>query len=179
MNSIKWNFANSPPFLMDSQTFLAFPRPCATATFISLPLSFIVATFMPSSVSSSSHSSFCNVLPVINSYAVLRAASITPPVLPNMAAAPVYFPSNVSGPSSGSLVMSIPAILSSFANSLVVITMSTSGNFGVSSGMCPFSFNHSQALHISSLALSNFLAVHGIIETTTTFLGSIPSFNAA
>ena len=71
-----------------------------------------------------------------------------------MTPAPLYSPNkSLSNSSSGKFFQVIPARLIIFANSRVVITASTS--FG-----------------ISFLALSYFLAVHGMTETTKISFGS-------
>ena len=95
---------------------------------------------------------------VIHSYAVRRAASKTPPVVPNISAAPVDSPRGISKGSSSKLAKSMPASLIILANSLVVIDISTSGILS-----WPNSF----------LEHSYFLATQGITETTYIFLGSI------
>ena len=97
------------------------------------------------------------------STAVLSAASITPPVAPNITAAPVDAPSGRSNSPSGRLTKLMPARLTMRENSRVVSATSTSGY--------PEAF-------WSSRFVSNFLAVHGMIDTTKISLGSIPFFLA-
>ena len=60
------------------------------------------------------------------SAAVLKAASITPPVLPNITPAPVDSPRGLSKSSSSSAWKFIFAYFISLASSLVVITISVS-----------------------------------------------------
>ncbi|CDC75943.1 unknown [Candidatus Colimorpha enterica] len=102
-------------------------------------------------------------LPVSQSLAVRRAASITPPVAPKITAAPVSSPSGESNSSSGREVNLRPARSIILASSRVVIAMSTSG--------------YPDALW-SSLPISNFFAVQGMTDTETISFGSIPAFSA-
>ncbi len=104
-----------------------------------------------------------NGVSVTISYAVRRAASMTPPVLAKMSAAPVVMPSGASIFSSGRLRKSMPACLIIAPSSRVVSTMSTSRT--------PLSV-------ISGRAASNFLAVQGMTETTTMSSGFTPIFSA-
>ena len=104
-----------------------------------------------------------NGVSVTISHAVRRAASMTPPVLAKMSAAPVLMPSGASICSSGRLRKSMPACLMNAPSSRVVSTMSTSWT--------PLSF-------ISGRAASYFLAVQGMTETTTMSSGFTPIFSA-
>ncbi len=84
------------------------------------------SSLIPSSPLASFISIFSNVVPVTTSYTVLRAASITPPVAPNMTAAPVESPNMGSKASSSKSTKSTLACFIILANSLVVKTASTS-----------------------------------------------------
>ena len=130
---------------------------------MSLSPIFTVALFIPSSPLTSSKFIFSNSCPVRISATLLNAASITPPVTPNIAAAPVASPIGLSNSSSSSSTNSIFACFIILASSLVVITQSTS--------YIPLFCN-------SVLCLSNFFAIHGITDTTYILLGSIPIFSA-
>ena len=112
-----------------------------------------------------SKSTFSNGLFVSVSTAVLKAASITPPVAPNITPAPEDSPKGLSKSSSGNKLKLIPALLIILASSLVVSDISTSG--------IPF-----PAADWSSLPTSNFLAVQGIMDTEKIFFGSMPFFSA-
>ena len=57
---------------------------------------FTVASLNPSNPLKTVKLTSSKVSPVIHSYAVLVAASITPPVLPNITPAPVYSPNGLS-----------------------------------------------------------------------------------
>ena len=89
-------------------------------------------------------------------YAVLSAASSTPPVTPNISAAPVEYPSGLSKFSSSKFSKSIPADFIILASSLTVRDKSVSNML--------FWDN-------SFLFTSYFLATQGIIDTTLTSSG--------
>ncbi len=108
-------------------------------------------------------STVSNSSPVKVSTAVLRAASITPPVAPNITAAPVEIPRGESNSSSGRDLKSIPTLSIILPNSRTVRDTSTSGT---------------PAALWSGRPISNFLAVHGIIATTKISFGAIPIFSA-
>jgi len=99
--------------------------------------------------------------PVTTHHTVRSAASITPPVLAKMSAAPELRPRGWSIGSSRSARKSIPAWVIMRPNSRVVSTASTS--------CTPLAF-------ISGRWASNFFAVHGITATTTMSPGFRPIF---
>ena len=111
------------------------------------------------------YSIFSKGAPKIVSAAVLRAASITPPVAPKIAPAPVLTPIAGSNSSSGKFAKSMLHCFNKRPISRVVNTISTS-------------WIPSPAASWSSRSISNFFAVQGIILTDTIFLGSIPFFSA-
>ena len=135
------------------------PRPCAIPIFRSKSPTFTVAARTPSKPLSSSKSTLPRLSPVTFSYAVRTAASITPPVVPKITAAPVDSPNGLSNSASSKLSKSILACLISAASSLVESVISTS-------------FSN------SGLSASYFLARHGIIETTIIFSLGIFIFSA-
>ena len=157
------NSASAVPFLTISITFLAFPSPLVTKILISFPFTLTVALFIPFSPRTSSNFISSKSFPVNKSWAVLRAASITPPVVPKIAPAPVASPIGLSNSESLKSSKSILACLIIFASSLVVITASTL---------------YKSSFFISGLCLSNFLATHGITDTTYIFFASILFFSA-
>ena len=86
----------------------------------------MTASFKPSTPRTSVKSSLGSSLPVMTSYTVRNAASITPPVAPKISPAPLPRPNGVSnGVSSNSLKL-IPAALIIFASSTTVKDISTS-----------------------------------------------------
>ena len=95
--------------------------------------------------------------------AVRSAASITPPVAPNITPAPVCMPNGESKGSSGSAAGSIWSARSKRTNSRVVSTKSTSKP-------C--------AVFIVGNSLSAFLATQGITDTQKIFSGSVFNFFA-
>jgi len=97
------------------------------------------------------------------SHTVRSAASMTPPVLAKMSAAPVEMPSGASIFSSGSARKSMPAWVIIAPSSRVVRTMSTS---------------RTPLAVISGRAASNFFAVQGMTETTTMSSGLTPILSA-
>ena len=97
-------------------------------------------------------------------YAVLSAASSTPPVTPNISAAPVEYPKGLSNSASSIVAKSIPASLIILASSLTVNDKSVS--------IIP-------SLPNSSLATSYFLAIQGIIDITITSSGFLPNILSA
>ena len=125
---------------------------CTTAQFTFVPFISTENRLIPSRPRASVTSSFSKGLPVCSSYAVRSAASITPPLAPNMSPAPEQMPIGESKSiSAKSAQLRIPFCLQKSPNSLVVRTASTVGTF---------SFNH-----ICLRSISSFLAVQGIRDT--------------
>ena len=93
-----------------------------------------------------------------------RTASVTPPDTPKITPAPEDKPNGISIASHGICAKSIPASLIMRITSVVVSTKSTSCSPSV---LC------------SGRRISAFLAVHGMIDTTTVFLVSFLLFRAS
>ena len=102
--------------------------------------------------------------------AVLRAASMTPPVFPNMTPAPEASPKGESKGISGRALKSIPSSFAQRASSLVVMTLSMSRISGFP--------RYLPAAFISLLLISIFFAVHGVKATLMIFSGSRPILEA-
>ena len=102
--------------------------------------------------------------PVSCSTTVRRAASMTPPEAPKMAAAPVETPSMGSNAPSGRCSKSRPAWVIMRPSSRVVRDTST--------GMQPL------GSRCSSRSTSYFLAVQGMMDTTKMSWGSMPACSA-
>ena len=91
--STKSNFS---PALIASISFLALPRPCATAALSSKLPAFTLAILIPSRPLTVEYSKLSVDVPFKISTTVLSAASITPPVTPKMCPAPVASPNGLS-----------------------------------------------------------------------------------
>ena len=98
------------------------------------------------------------------SQTVRRAASMTPPVVAKMSAAPVLMPSGASIFSSGRLRKSMPACL-------IMRAELTRGEHDVD-------VLRRRCRSSRAAAASNFLAVHGMTETTTMSSGFTPILSA-
>ncbi|OPZ47159.1 MAG: hypothetical protein BWY92_01844 [Firmicutes bacterium ADurb.BinA052] len=130
-----------------------------------MPATFTVASLTPSSPRTSSKTSRVRGIPEVfsgerSSAAARSTASATPPLFPKIMPAPVDTPRGRSKGAMGSLSKSTPVSRIIRANSCVVRTASTSG--------LPSTAN-------SGREASNFLAVHGMIDTTYSDSGSTPS----
>ena len=148
----------APSSPLVTATFTVTPFKCSYAGSVSSIVMEAVFTCSSPTIGATCSLSKGISFPVTTSYTVRRAASITPPVTPNISAAPVPSPRGASNSPSGRFTKSMPAVFIIRASSLVVSTASTS---------------RLPSTSISGRCISYFLAVQGMTDTTNMFSGAV------